>query len=362
MYASASSDKDDSVPKTSPTSPYKRQLEYFGSFRDRLSRKQTLWRSTPNYKRGNYSMKFYGVDVSKDILDVACDGKVVQIGNDKSSIRTFLKSVPCGSIVAMESTNKYHLLMADLCYGAGLLVYVVNPRVTRHYREALNLRGHTDPMDARTISSYIRHHHESLRAYVPKSADTLRLQSLVRRRAKLVGVRVQLCQSLQGIKELKSDLDAVVKRIVKLIVQIDVLIDKLLEGNSDRELLATITSVGPVVSAALVADLDAGQFASADAFVAFYGLDPVPNDSGKSRGKRKISKKGHRLGRTLLYASALSAASSKAWKPIYEHILAKGLSRVQALVCLARKIARTAWSVYTHKTEFNAQRLMAGLT
>lgn len=307
-------------------------------------------------------MKFYGVDVSKETLDIACDGKVVQIGNDKKAIRSFLKSTPAGSVVAMESTNRYHLAMADMCYSAGMAVYVVNPRMTRHYREALNLRGHTDKLDAKTICSYVRHHHEGLRPYMPKSADQRRLQGLIRRRAKLVGVRVQLLQSIRELRELKSDLDAVLKRIDRMIAQIDAMIDKQLEGNADRDRLCTITSVGPVVSAVLLADLQAGSFQSADAFVAFYGLDPVPNDSGKTKGKRRISKKGHRLGRTMLYVSAFSAASSKAWKPVYEHILAKGLSRVQALVCLARKIARTAWSIYTHKTEFQPERLIGGLT
>lgn len=236
-------------------------------------------------------MKFYGVDVSKDTLDIACDGTVVQIGNDRKAIRPFLKSVPVGSVVAMESTNKYHLTMADACYAAGMMVYVVNPRMTYHYREALNLRGHTDEIDAKTISSYIHHHHKALRPYVPKSSDQRRLQGLIRRRAKLVAVKVQLRQSLQDIKELKSDMDAVVKRIDRMIAQIDVLIDKQLEGNAGRERLETITSVGPLVSAALVADLDAGQFVSADAFVAFYGLDPVPNDSGKSKGKKRSARK-----------------------------------------------------------------------
>jgi len=307
-------------------------------------------------------MKFYGVDVSKDTLDIACDGKIVQIANNKSSIRSFLRSVPAGSVVALESTNKYHLAMADGSYASGMAVYVVNPRMTRHYREALNLRGHTDKLDARTISSYITHHHEDLRAYVPKSSDQRRLQGLIRRRAKLVETKVALRQSLGGIKELKSDLDGVVKRIDKVIERIELLIDKQLDGNEGRQRITTVKGIGQVASAVLVADLDAGEFASADAFVAFYGLDPVPNDSGKSKGKRKISKKGHRLGRSMLYTCALSAASSKAWKPVYEHILAKGLTRVQALVCLARKIARTAWSIYTHKTEFQPERLLIGLT
>lgn len=248
-------------------------------------------------------------------MDVACDGKLVRIDNTRNAIRSFVKGVPAGSVMAMESTNKYHLAMADLCHAGGVVVYVVNPRMTHHYREALNLRGHTDELDARTICSYIKHHHAALRAYVPKSDDQRRLQSLIRRRSKLTAVRVQLQQSIGDIRELKSDLDAVVKRIDKMIAQIDVMIDKHLEGNEGRERLATIKGVGRVVSAVLVADLDAGQFTSADAFVAFYGIDPAPNDSGKSKGKRKISKKGHRLGRSLLPVPRLGNRSMNTYLP-----------------------------------------------
>ncbi len=305
---------------------------------------------------------FYGTDVSKDTLDVGYGGKLVTIDNNVKAIRLFVKTMPAGSFVAMESTNTYHLLMANMCYAAGMVVYVINPRITRHYREALNLRGHTDRLDARTLSSFVEHHHRDLRRYVPKSADQRMLQSLIRRRAKLVGVRVQVSASLREVRELRSGMQTLIRRIDRVIAQIEALIDKQLEGNEDRKRLAGIKGVGPVVSAALVADLSAGQFASADAFVAFYGLDPMPNDSGKSKGRRRISKKGHKLGRTLLYNAAMSAASSKAWKPVYEKILAKGLTKVQALVCLARKIARTAWSIYTHQTEFQPQRLTARLT
>ena len=58
----------------------------------------------------------------------------------------------------------------------------------------------------------------------------------------------------------------------------------------------------------------------------------------------------------------MAAAKTNTWKPLYEHHRAKGLSTTEALVILARRIARTAWSIYTHKTEFDPQRLTAGLT
>jgi len=38
------------------------------------------------------------------------------------------------------------------------------------------------------------------------------------------------------------------------------------------------------------------------------------------------------------------------------------LSSTAALVILARRIARTAWSMYTYKTKFDPARLTKGLT
>ena len=61
--------------------------------------------------------------------------------------------------------------------------------------------------------------------------------------------------------------------------------------------------------------------------------------------------------RRLLYLAALSAAKTKPWRPLYEHYRAKCLSSTAALVILARRIARTAWSIYTYKTEFDPARL-----
>jgi transposase len=58
----------------------------------------------------------------------------------------------------------------------------------------------------------------------------------------------------------------------------------------------------------------------------------------------------------------MAAAKTKTWKPIYQHYRAGGLSTTAALVVLARRIARTAWSIYTHKTAFDPQRLTKALT
>lgn len=317
-----------------------------------------------DYKRGHYIMdvKCYGVDVSKATLDVACDGRVVQIENEKKAIKLFVKGMPIGSYVVMEATNTYHLEMADICHACGMRAFVVNPRITSHYRKASGFRGHNDRMDALALCRYLEREHDGLREYVPKSADQRRLKTLVRRRWKLVGMRTQLRESLGSMKELSREVDALVARIDALIAKLELLIDKQLEGNAGRTRIETIKGIGPIVSAVLISDLDCCEFARADAFVAFYGLDPMPDDSGKRKGRRKLSKQGDRLGRAMLYNAAMSAVTTKVWKPMYERCLARGLTKVQALVVLARKILRTAWSIYTHKTTFNPDRLFQPLT
>ena len=306
--------------------------------------------------------KFYGVDVSKAKLDVGCDGRVVLVENSKSEIKALARQMPAGSFVALEATNTYHLQMANICYSCGMHVFVINPRLTRRYREANGLRGHNDKMDALTLARYIEREHDGLREYVPLSDDQRRLRTLVRRRWKLVGMRTQLVESFGSMSELKREVKALVARIDALIAKLELLIDKQLEGNAGRARIATIKGVGPVVSAVLVADLDAHEFASADAFVAYYGLDPMPNDSGRRRGERKLSKQGQRLGRAMLYNAAMSAVTSKVWKPLYEQCQARGLKRVQALIVVARKIARTAWSIHKHGTTFDPNRAYRALT
>ena len=167
--------------------------------------------------------------------------------------------------------------------------------------------------------------------------------------------------SLHELDGFAADLKALTTRFNQLIARIDLRLQGLVEASPERRQhftqLRTITGVGPVVGTALVNTLERLPVKSADAFVAFTGLDPRPDDSGQHRGKRRLSKRGPGELRRLLYLAALSAVKTKPWRSLYEHYRAKGLSTTAALVILARRIARTAWSIYTYKTEFDPARL-----
>ena len=310
-----------------------------------------------------------GADVAKDEIVVACsEGSfpVRKLANQRAALLAFLKGLPKGSRIGMESTGIYHELFANLAHKLGFIVYVLNPKDVRHYAKGVGMRGKTDRIDAELIARMLSKEYGDLHPWVPPTPEQREIDRLLKRRAKLSSLRQALGMSLKGMVGFSTDLKTLRQHFDKVIARIDQRIKELIEANPDRKEhdmhLRTITGFGHVVSAAMVNSLERMPMKKADTFVAFTGLDPRPDESGQHQGKRRLSKRGSSELRRLLYLAALSAIKTKTWRPIYEYYRAKGLSSTAALVILARRLARIAWSMYTYKTEFDPGRLTKGLT
>jgi len=111
---------------------------------------------------------FVGVDVSKAELVVATHGQACSLSlpNECAAIVQWLRTLAPGSLVAMESTGRYHQLLANLAAGMGLSVFVLNARDVYFYAKALGARGKTDRVDARVIARYLAEHHDRLHPYL----------------------------------------------------------------------------------------------------------------------------------------------------------------------------------------------------
>jgi transposase len=310
-----------------------------------------------------------GADVAKKAIVVACsEGSfpVREVANRRTAPLAFLKGLPVGSRIGVESTGTYHEVFAELADQLGFLVFVLNPKDTRHYAKAVGQRGKTDRVDAELIARMIAHEHTKLHAWIPPTPQQREIDRLIKRRATLISLRGAVEMSLNELGGFADDLKALKTRFNQLIARLDLRVKALVEASPERKQnftrLCTISGIGPVVGTALVNTLERVPLKSADAFVAFTGLDPRPDDSGQHRGKRRLSKRGPAELRRLLYMAAMSAIKTKTWRPLYDHYRAKGLSSTATLVILARRIARTAWSIYIHKTEFDPGRLTNPLT
>jgi transposase len=114
-----------------------------------------------------------GADVAKDEIVVACsEGSfpVRKIANQRAAVATFLKGLPAGSCIRMESTGIYHELLAEAAPKLGFVVFVLNPKDARHYAKGVGLRGKTDRVDAELIA----HEHTKLHAWIPPTPEQRR--------------------------------------------------------------------------------------------------------------------------------------------------------------------------------------------
>lgn len=306
--------------------------------------------------------RVHGVDVSKAKLMIGqyASEALIEIGNAPEPIAAWLASVPVGSVIAMEATGSYHRQLAHLAHAAGMVVYVLNPQALKHYAQAIGQRGKTDRIDARMIARYAVHERAKLRMWQPPQPAADALTRLLVRRQALVSARSALCQSLSGMPMLKGPRQSLLASFKRVIGGVDLLIRTELarvpQMAALHRRLMSIVGIGDIVAAQLVAALNTLHFTRADSFIAYTGLDPRPDDSGAHRGKRRLSKHGPALLRCLLYNAGMAAANSKLFKPLYTNLRARGFQSTEAIVILARKIARIAFALYKSGQTFDAKK------
>jgi transposase len=305
-----------------------------------------------------------GVDVAKLSLVSVFHGQpgtVRQLANSSSAIAAWLAQLPAGSIVAMEATGVYHRLLAHMAHAAGMRVYVLNARDVYFYAKALSGRAKTDRLDAAVIARYAAEHHTQLYPWEPAAGVEQQLHELLQRRARITRLRVSMRQTLADTPSLHTARQQLDDEFERFFEQLDSQLQALVASDAALACgvarLRTITGFGPQASVALGALLKRIDFANADALVAYSGLDPRPCDSGAHRGQRRLSKRGPAWLRRQLYLVAFAASHSKALKPLYESIKARGFAPTQALVILARKLLRVAFAVWKGQGTFDAARL-----
>lgn len=305
----------------------------------------------------------FGVDVAKDSVVVAGEDRPPrEIANRSGALRSWLGSLPKGSRIGLESTGRYHRLLADLAYTMGFTVYVLNAMDVRHYAKGIGRRGKTDRVDAEVLARYVAKEHQDLHPYVPPTEEQDAINRLLKRRAKIVVLKGALRATAEDLGECQGQIDEALKGLDLLIKAINQRLQALVQASdSHREIqqrLLTVVGIGPTLSASLVNTFSRIPFRSSDAFIAYTGFDPRPCDSGQKEGKRRLSKHGPSELRRLLFNAALSASQTRVWKPTYERYRSR-LPSTAALVVLARRIARVAWSINRHQTTFDPKRLAA---
>jgi transposase len=294
-----------------------------------------------------------GIDVAKSHVDVAVLGATLDASRFEneaeahSALAAALK--PLGvALVVMEATGGYEAALACALQATGLPVAVINPRQARDFAKSMGRLAKTDRIDARMLAELasVLARREDLQRFLRPMADAQQqwLAALVTRRRQLLTMLHSERQRLQITPpKLHPSIEAIVAAIKAQLEDLDnQMVVHVREhfGELDR-LLQSARGVGPVASATLIAELPELGHLNRRQIAALVGLAPMANDSGGSRGRRRVQGGRFEIRRVLYMAALVATRYNPTIKAFYDRLLAAGKLPKVALIACERKLLTT---------------------
>jgi transposase len=286
---------------------------------------------------------FVGIDVAKDWLDVAegAEAKPWRVSYDEAGLNSLIARLSAAKpeLIVLEATGGYESELAIALEAAGLPVVIMNPKRVREFARSKGQLAKTDSLDARILADFGQSVRPQLRP-LPDAA-TRELRALApsaaagdahgreepgatsdaggapahRRKPGLLTEPTQGCREGAGTVDLCH---------TAWLAE-----DKLLRG---------IKGVGKVLAVTMLAEVPELGYLDRKEIASLIGVAPFNQDSGKHRGKRRVSG-GRPQVRAVLYMAALvGSRHNPALREMYQRLLAAGKPKKLALTACMRKL------------------------
>jgi transposase len=329
------------------------------------------------YKGSNEMLNFIGIDVSKDKFDCAWL-RDVETGKFKNKVfkntkqghqaleEWLLKNIQMDRheiVITLEPTGVYHEALAYYLHAVGFKLLMANPGKAKEFARSQNQNGKTDKKDSAMLARYGSVSINHLPLWVPLSAEIRELKVMMRRLDALEKDLQRELNRLEAfgldsvservIASIETMVEALKQEIISLKKDIDAQIECDPQLKKDRALLETVPGIGEVVSRELVLLFSSLHFTSAKQAAAYLGLNPVPQESGKFKGRSMLSKCGPSRIRAKLYMAAITASQ---YNPSicaqYQRLLANGKTKMQALCAAMRKLVQIGFGVIKQQCSY----------
>jgi transposase len=286
------------------------------------------------------------VDVSSETLDarIGPDGAEARFAATPEGIESL--AVFCREraveLVVMEATGGYEKLAYTLLWSHGIPAAIVNPRMVRHFAQAMGLEGKTDRIDAGVIAWYAAT--KRIVAQKPASEAQERLKALVTRLRQLTELRIM--QSNQRRLVADPDVNTMFCEMMSLIArqtrEIEARIAALIDADplwqKLDECFRTIKGVADRTVARLMAEMPEIGTLSNKAVAKLAGLAPLAKDSGKSKGKRNTRGGRTHLRNILFVVAETVRRYNPVFADLHERLTKAGKAKKVIRVALARKL------------------------
>jgi transposase len=299
---------------------------------------------------------FVGIDVSKDVLDVALREAgtaqtTLQVSRDEKGLRELVAQLAerKTKLVVLEATGGLERDVVAVLAAAGLRVAVVKPRCVRDFARSLGKLAKTDGLDAAVLAHYA----EAVEPAAKPIPDALTrtVEALLTRRRQIVQQLVSernrrsglLLQRLTGPgKRVMDSLERSIKWLERELASLEKDLDDTIKRSDiwreKDDLLRSVKGVGSTTARTLLGYVPELGTLNRREIAALIGVAPFNQDSGKRTGKRSIWG-GRGEVRAVLYMAAVAASRwNQDLREFYERLLAKGKLKKVALTAVMRKL------------------------
>lgn len=302
------------------------------------------------------SMSDFSVNLSSldDSFDKHCLG-THEFKNNEKGFEQFLEWVDktkadgIKETFIMEYTGVYYEHLAYYLLSKSRIINMVIPSKAKKYFESLSYASKTDKLDAQSLCWMGLE--RKLTQWNPISKLFRQMRFLTREREEIVKERTMVSNRMHAddfkafsTPETRKRYQARMDLLKEQTDQIEQEIRDLIAADEELDLkitkLQTIPGIGFVTAATVVAETNGfAAITNQKQLTSYAGLDVKMRQSGKFKGKTKISKQGNSHLRRILYFPAYVAAThNKPLAVFYKRIKDRKSKSLIASVAVQRKL------------------------
>ena len=229
------------------------------------------------------------------------------------------------------------------------LVYSANPEILKYCREGT----------PGWILKLLRQYPTAAKLAKAKASSVARIPYISTRRAKelIAGAKTSVASAADSITG--QLISATVSQIMQLKKTIKAQTKIIAEECTiaEVELLKTFTGIGDYSAIGLMLEIQAVErFPTVKKLASFFGLHPTFKVSGDGTSCFRMSKKGRKEPRRILFMVAMSAITSNPLiRDLYQKHVANGMEKMAAIGLCMHKILRIIYGMLKNNTSFDPQ-------
>ena len=257
----------------------------------------------------------------------------------------------------MEATGIYYENLAYYLFDKNQIIHVLLPIKAKKFAESLNIKSKTDKIDSKILGQMGVE--RTLEKWSLSSRIYRKMRTLTREKAQLIKERTRVKNQLHAeehsAEPLKSTLRRMknhIKCLDKQITSIEKELKELVKSDEfvDEKIKKIMTVPGISFTTIVNVISETQGFSNTTSIkqlTSFAGYDIRQRESGKWKGKSKISKKGNSHIRASLYMPSLSAKThSKTYGEFYNRINLKKQNGKISSTAVQRKLLGLIYTLW----------------